>query len=102
MHHGLGALREDRLEQLEELNLSLDDLGGLHGDVSGAEDVTLENLIFIQVANFQLDVVAGARIHHRLLLVVDKTEDLAGEVVGGESQFVAKADRALLDLSKDD
>ena len=47
-----------------------------------AENVTLENLFLIEVADLELEVITGSSIGDLLLFVVDNVENLAGEVLG--------------------
>ena len=102
MHHALGALGEDGPLEFEKLELALEYFGCHHGSVSGAEHVTLENLILVQVADLELHVVAGASVGDLLLLVVDDVEDLAGEVPGRECETIAETNSTLLHLAEDD
>jgi len=77
VHHALGALGEDGLEKVEELELALENIGDSHRVVSGAEAVTLENLVLFEVGDLELQVVARTAVGNLLLLVVDDVQNLA-------------------------
>lgn len=102
VHHARRALGEDGLEKLKKINLGFDDLSNGHCRVSWAEAVTLENLLFFEIADLDLDIVAGATIGHLLLLVVYNVKYLAGEVAGCNAEAVTKTNSSLLNLSEDD
>ena len=64
-----------------QLELALQDLRNWHLVVSRADNVTLLNLIFLEVTDLELHIVTSTSVWHLLLLVVDNIENLAREVV---------------------
>lgn len=102
VHHALGSLREDRLEEIEKVDLGLDDLRDWHRHISWAKTVTLEDLLLLEVADLDLDVVTRTGIRNLLLLVIDDIENLAGVVAWSDSKFITEAHSTLLNLSEDD
>ena len=102
VHHALGALGEDRALELQQLDLRLEHHRALHGVVTGAEHITLENFILVQIANLQLHIVTWSAIGHLLLLVVHDVQYLAWQVSWGKGQAITKAHGALFDFTEDD
>lgn len=80
MDHALGATGENRLDELEQLKLGLQDLGDRHELIPWAKAITALNLIFLQVADANDDIVVGATEGHLLCLVILDVQDLAGDV----------------------
>jgi len=100
VHHARRALGENGLEKLKKVDLSFDDLSNGHCRVSWAKTVTLENLLFFEIADLDLDVVSGATVGYLLLLIVYNVKNLTRETAGSNGEAVTKTNSSLLDLSK--
>lgn len=60
------------------------------------------DLLFLKVADLELDVIARTAVLNRLLLVVGDAKDLAWHAARLQAQLVSEADGTLLNLTEND
>jgi len=102
VHHALRAFGEDRLQELKKLDLGLNHLSNGHGVISGAQHVTLLDLLFFEVADLELNIITSSTILNLLLLVISDAKHLARCAAWLKAKLITKANSTLLDLSEDD